>query len=79
LILNPLQGEHEAESTLDTEFLNLLGTPKDISRDELGFGEQEEELQQLEIDTSTVDHQVSVDPVTFSPIKVDTPPTNEYI
>jgi hypothetical protein len=35
-------------------------------------------LQQLEIDTSTVDHQVSVEPVTISPIKADTPPTDEH-
>jgi hypothetical protein len=77
-IPNPLQGDHEVESTLDTEFLDLSGTLKDNSRDELGSGEQEEELQQLEIDTSTVDHQVSVEPVTVSPIKVDTPPADEH-
>jgi hypothetical protein len=77
-IPNPLQGDHEAKSTLETEFLNLSGTPKDSSRDELGSGEQEEELQQLEIDTSTINHQVSVEHVIVSPIKVDTSPVDEH-
>jgi hypothetical protein len=77
-IINPLQADHEAKSILDTEFLNLSGTPKDNSKDELGSGEQEEELQHLEIDTSTTDHQVSVEPVTVSPFKANTPAANEH-
>jgi hypothetical protein len=42
---NPPQGDHEAESVLDTEFLDLSGTLKDNSMDELGLSGQKEELQ----------------------------------
>jgi hypothetical protein len=45
LIINPLQGEHEADITLDIGFIDLSRTLKDNSKDELGSGEQEEELQ----------------------------------
>jgi hypothetical protein len=31
---NPPQGDHEVESVLDTEFLDLSGTPRDSSREE---------------------------------------------
>jgi hypothetical protein len=44
LILNPLKGDHEAKSNLDTVFLDLSGNPKDNSKDEISSGEQEEEL-----------------------------------
>jgi hypothetical protein len=74
----PLQGDHEAEISLETEFLDLSGTPKDNSRDELGYGEQEEEFQWLEINTSTADHQVSIESVIVSPIKVDTSLDDEH-
>jgi hypothetical protein len=42
---NPLQGDHEAKSVLETEFLDLSGTPKDSSKDELGSGGKKEEVQ----------------------------------
>jgi hypothetical protein len=35
-------------------------------------------LQQPEIDTSTVDHQVSIEPITVSSILVDTSPVDEH-
>jgi hypothetical protein len=43
-IQNLPQRDHEVESVLDTELLNLLGTPIDSSRDELGSGGQKEEI-----------------------------------
>jgi hypothetical protein len=49
----------------------------DISKEELGSGEQEEETQQSEIDTSIVDPPVNVDPFPLSPSKVETPPADE--
>jgi hypothetical protein len=33
---NPPQGDHEVESVLDAEFLDLSGTSKESSREELG-------------------------------------------
>jgi hypothetical protein len=45
-IQNLLQGKHEAESVLDAELLDMLGTPKDSSRDELRLGGKKEEIQQ---------------------------------
>jgi hypothetical protein len=43
--MNPVQGDHEAESALNTEIRDLTRTPKDSSRDELGSGGQKEEVQ----------------------------------
>jgi hypothetical protein len=77
-IPNPLQGDHEAESTLDTELIDLTGTLKDSSRHELGSGGKKEELQQPKIGTSTADHQVSIEHFTVSSILVDTSPVNEH-
>jgi hypothetical protein len=57
--------------------LDLSGTPKDSSKDELGSGGQKEEVQQQEIDTSTTDYQVSTEPTPGSSILVDTSPTDE--
>jgi hypothetical protein len=62
------QSEHEVESALDTEPLDIPGTPMDNSRDELGSGEQEEEIPQQEIDISTVDYQVSTEPAPDSSV-----------
>jgi hypothetical protein len=75
---NPPQGGHEAESILDTNFIDLLGTLEDNSRDELGSSGKKEELQQPEIDTWTVDPQVSIEPVTESSILDDTSPFDEH-
>jgi hypothetical protein len=44
------QREHELESTLDVEPLDIPGAQMDIARDELGLGKQEEEIPQQEID-----------------------------
>jgi hypothetical protein len=41
---NPLQGNHKAESILDTEFLDLSKTPKDNFKEELGSGGIKEEV-----------------------------------
>jgi hypothetical protein len=76
-VQNPPQGDHEAKSVLDAEFLDLLGTLKDNSREELGLGGQKEEVLQQEINTSKTDHQVSTEPITDSSILADTSPSNE--
>jgi hypothetical protein len=39
-----LKNEHEVESALDVESLDTLGIPMDNSRNELGLGEQGEEI-----------------------------------
>jgi hypothetical protein len=52
--------------------LNLPGTPKDNSRDELGSSGQKEESQQQEIDTLTIDYQLSTETTPSSSILVDT-------
>jgi hypothetical protein len=75
---NPLRGDHESKSILDTDFINLSRTLKDSSRDELGSSGQKEELQQTEIETSIVDHKVSIELVTDSSILFDTSPANEH-
>jgi hypothetical protein len=54
-----------------------LGTPKDSSRDELGPGCQKEEVQQQDIDTSTTDYQISIEPTPGSSILVDTSSSDE--
>jgi hypothetical protein len=46
LVQNLSQSDHEVKSVLDTQFLDLSETPKDSSRDELGSGDQKEEVQQ---------------------------------
>jgi hypothetical protein len=71
------QSEHEVESALDTEPLDIPGTPMDNSRDELGSGEQEEEIPQQEIDISTVDYQVSTEPAPDSSVLASTLPPDE--
>jgi hypothetical protein len=68
-IQNLMQRDHEFKIVSDTELLDLLGTPIDSSRDELGLGGQKEEIPQL--DNSTVDYQVSIEPTpgsSFLPI-----------
>jgi hypothetical protein len=44
-IQNLLQSDHEVESVLEIEFLNLPGNPKDSSRDEIALSGQKEEAQ----------------------------------
>jgi hypothetical protein len=56
------QNDQEVKSVLDTELLDVPETQVDILKDELGSGEQEEEVPQQEIDISTVDYQVSTEP-----------------
>jgi hypothetical protein len=49
----------------------------DISKDELGLGEQEEEVPQQEIDISTTDYQVSTKPSPDASILASTLPLDE--
>jgi hypothetical protein len=49
----------------------------DSSRDELGLGEQEEEIPQQEIDISTDDYQVGTEPSPDSSVLVGTLPSDE--
>jgi hypothetical protein len=77
-ILNPKKGKHEVEIILDTKFRDLSRTLKDNSRDEIGSGEQEYELKKLDIDTSTTNNQVNIEPMFVSPFKTDTPPVERH-
>jgi hypothetical protein len=79
LIPNPQEGDHEARSTLDTEFLDQLGTQlqKDSSKNDLGAGEQEEETQQPEINISMVEPPANIDSLPISPARTKTPPVDE--
>jgi hypothetical protein len=54
------QSEHEVESSLDIDPLDILATPMEILRDELGSSEQEEEIPQQEIIISIANYQVSI-------------------
>jgi hypothetical protein len=54
------QSEHEVESDLDIDPLDILVTPMEILRDELGSREQEEEIPQQEIIISIANYQVSI-------------------
>jgi hypothetical protein len=74
---NLSQRDHEVESVLDTELLDLPRNPIYRSRDELGSGGQKEGIPQLEIDTSTADYQVSTEPTPGSSFLVDTSPFDE--
>ena len=64
MIPNPQEGDHEARSTLDIEFIDKPRThhENDNSKNNLGAGEQEEEMQQPEIDISTTELLANVDP-----------------
>ena len=62
---------------MDVEPLGIPRTPMDSSRDELGSGGQKEEFQQQNIGNSTVDYQVSIEPITDSSILANTSPVNE--
>jgi hypothetical protein len=71
-IQNLTQSDHEVESVLETELLDLLGTPIGTSRDELGLGRHKEEIPWQEIDISIDDYQVSTEPTPNSLVLVDT-------
>jgi hypothetical protein len=71
------QSDQEVESVLDTELLDVPGTQVDSPKDELGSGEQEEEVPQQEIDISTVDYQVSTEPAPDASISAGTLPPDE--
>jgi hypothetical protein len=71
------QRDHEVESVLDTEILDMSGTPKTISRDELGSGDQKKKFHSNEINISTVDYQVSTEPTLGSSVLADTLPADE--
>jgi hypothetical protein len=65
------------ESALDAEPIEILGIPMDNLRDELGLGEQGEEIPQSEIGISIADYQESTEPVHDSSILASTLPPNE--
>jgi hypothetical protein len=71
------QREHEVESALDEEPLDIPGTPMERSRDELGSGKKEEEIPQQEINISIADYQVSTKPAPDSSILAGTLPVDE--
>jgi hypothetical protein len=71
------QNEYEVESSLDTEPLDTPRIPMDKLRDELGSGEQGEEIPQQEIDISTADYQVSIELAPDSSILASTLPPDE--
>jgi hypothetical protein len=71
------QSDQEVKSVLDTELLDTPGTQVDSPKDELGSGEQEEEIPQQEIDISTTDYQVSTEPAPDSSILASTLPPDE--
>ena len=77
---NPQEGDHEAKKTLDTEFLDQLRTQPhdDNSKNDLGVGEQEEEMQQIEINISMDEPPANVDPLPTSPSSTKTPPVDEH-
>jgi hypothetical protein len=68
------QNDQEVESVLDTELLDVLETQAYSLKDELGSGKQKEEVPQQEIDISTVDYQVSIDPTPSISISASTLP-----
>jgi hypothetical protein len=77
---NPQEDEHETHNTLDIEFLDQLGTnpQNDNSKNDLGVGEQEEEIHQLEIDISMNEPPTNVNPLPTYPSRTKTPPSDEY-
>jgi hypothetical protein len=70
----PKEGDHEARNTLDTVFLNQLGTQPqdDISKNDLDTGEQEEGMGQPEIDIPTTELSANIDPSPTSPSRIKT-------
>jgi hypothetical protein len=71
------QNDQEVKSVLEIEILNGTGTQVDSLKDEIGLGEQEEEVPQREINISTFDYQVSVELAPDASILVGTLPPNE--
>jgi hypothetical protein len=76
-IWSPSQNDQEVKSVLDTELLDAPETQKDSLKDEPGSGEQKEEAPQQEIDISTVDYQVSIEPTLDASISTGTQPPDE--
>jgi hypothetical protein len=71
------QNEHEVESALDDAPIDILGTLMDSLRDDLGSGEQGEEIPQQEIDISTTNYQLSTKPSPNSSIFSSALPPDE--
>jgi hypothetical protein len=69
--------EEVVKSVLETELLDVLETQVDSLKDDLGLGEQKEEVQHQEIDISTVDYQVSTKLAPNASISVCTLPFDE--
>jgi hypothetical protein len=65
------------EISLEVEPLDILGTLMDNSRDEIGSGEQGEEITQQEIDISRVYYHVSIESTPGSSILASTLPPYE--
>jgi hypothetical protein len=76
-IWSPSQNDQEVESVLDTKLLDVPETQKDSPTDEPGSGEQKEEAPQQEINISTADYQVSIEPTPNASISTDTHPPDE--
>jgi hypothetical protein len=72
---NPQEGDLVARSTLDTIFLDQLGTQpqNDSSKNDLDTGEQEEGMGQPKIDISMAELPANVDPSPTSPSRTKTP------
>jgi hypothetical protein len=71
------QSDQVVKSILDTELVDVLGTQADSLKDELGAREQEEEFPHKEINISTADYQVSIDPSPDTLISASTLPSDE--
>jgi hypothetical protein len=79
LIPNPHEGDHKARSTLDIEFLDQLGThPQNASsKNVLGVGEQEDEMEKPEINTSMAKLPANFDPSPTSLVRTKNLSVNE--
>jgi hypothetical protein len=73
-IPNPQEGDLESRNTLDTIFLNQLGThpQDDRSKNDLDTCEQEEGMGQPEIDIPMTELSTNIDPSHTSPFRIDT-------
>jgi hypothetical protein len=68
------QNDQEVKSVLDTELLDVPKNQMDRPMDKPGLGDQKEEVPQQEINISTIDYQVSTEPIPDSSISIGTQP-----
>jgi hypothetical protein len=76
-IRSPSQNDQEVKSVLNTELLEAPETQKDIPTDKPGSGEQKEEAPHQEIDISTIDYQVRIEPTLDTSILTGTKPPDK--